>query len=251
MSTGRQRSTSLLKRKFVSAAHLRPKAETPRGTIRKSAVGDRCVFDLNAFLSTSGKGKSILRFKKKEIIFSQGDLADAVFYVTKGSVKLTVVSKTGKEATIAIVSDGFVGEGALAGQTLRIGSATAMTDCELLRINKRTLLDILHREHTLSEMFVTFLLARSLAYEGDLIDQHFNSSEKRLARTLLLLARIGKEGESSQVAPKVSQELLAERIGTTRSRVSTFMNRFRKLGFIHYNGGLVVHSSLLSVVLHD
>jgi len=167
-------------------------------------------------------------------------------------VKLTVVSTAGKEATIGILTEGdFFGEGALAGQIVRMGSAAAMTDCELLRVEKRAMMSALHREHAFSDLFVAYLLARNIRYEEDLVDQLFNSSEKRLARLLLLLAHFGKEGVPQTVIPSISQETLAEMIGTTRSRVSFFMNRFRKLGFIHYNGGLQVHSSLLNIVLHD
>ncbi len=210
------------------------------------------TFDPNTFLATIGAGRTILAVRKKQTIFTQGDPADAVFYVQKGKVRLTVVSKTGKEATIGIVGDRkFLGEGALAGQLLRMGSAVALTDCELLRVEKQAMLHALHREHTLSDLFVAYLLARNIRYEEDLVDQLFNSSEKRLARILLLLAHFGKEGTPETVVPKMSQETLAEMVGTTRSRVSYFMNRFRKLGFIHYNGGLQVHSSLLNVVLHD
>jgi CRP/FNR family cyclic AMP-dependent transcriptional regulator len=213
-------------------------------------------FDPNAFLATIGEGRKILAVRKKQSIFSQGDEAHAVFYVQKGRVKLTVVSKIGKEATIAIVSQGnFFGEGSLAGQPLRMGSAVAMTDCEILRVEKKAMMDVLHREPAFSEMFVSYLLARNIRYEEDLVDQLFNSSEKRLARILLLLAHFGKDGIPETVVPKISQETLAEMVGTTRSRVSFFMNRFRKLGFINYAGGsegaLQVHSSLLSVVLHD
>jgi CRP-like cAMP-binding protein len=191
-------------------------------------------------------------FPKKHNIFAQGDPADAIFYLQTGKVRLTVVSKTGKEATIGILSDGsFFGEGSLAGQVLRMGSATAMTDCAALRIDRKAMVDALHREHTLSDLFVAYLLARNIRYEEDLVDQLFNSSEKRLARVLLMLAHFGKEGVPETVVPKISQETLAEMVGTTRSRVSFFMNRFRKLGFIHYNGGLQVNSSLLNVVLHD
>ena len=224
---------------------------SPAGAVKRS-VG----FDPNIFLATIGDGRKILIAPKKQVIFSQGDEADAIFYVQKGKVRLTVVSKIGKEATIGIVSQGnFFGEGALAGQLLRMGSAAAMTDCEILRVDKKTMIDALHREPTLSEMFVAYLLARNIRYEEDLVDQLFNSSEKRLARVLLLLAHFGKEGIPETVVPKISQETLAEMVGTTRSRVSFFMNRFRKLGFIHYAGGaegaLQVHSSLLNVVLHD
>ena len=191
-------------------------------------------------------------FPKKHNIFAQGDPADAIFYLQTGKVRLTVVSKTGKEATIGILSDGsFFGEGSLAGQALRMGSATAMMDCAALRIDRKAMVDALHREHTLSDLFVAYLLARNIRYEEDLVDQLFNSSEKRLARVLLMLAHFGKEGVPETVVPKISQETLAEMVGTTRSRVSFFMNRFRKLRFIHYNGGLQVHSSLLNVVLHD
>ncbi|MFZ1051154.1 MAG: Crp/Fnr family transcriptional regulator [Candidatus Sulfotelmatobacter sp.] len=213
-------------------------------------------FDPDTFLATIGDGRKILFVPRKEMIFAQGDGADAVFYIQKGKVRLTVVSKVGKEATIGIVSEGnFFGEGSLAGQLLRMGSAAAMTDCELLRVDKKAMMDALHREHAFSDMFVAYLLARNIRYEEDLVDQLFNSSEKRLARVLLLLAHFGKEGVPETVVPKISQETLAHMVGTTRSRVSFFMNRFRKLGFIHYaggaEGGLQVHSSLLNVVLHD
>ena len=214
-------------------------------------------FDPRDFLATIGEGRAILSFEKKRTIFAQGDKADSVFYVQKGKVRLTVVSKAGKEATIGIVNEGdFFGEGSLAGQLLRMGSAAAMTDCDLLRVDKRAMMDALHREHAFSDLFVAYLLARNIRYEEDLVDQLFNSSEKRLARVLLLLAHFGKEGIPETVVPKISQEVLAEMVGTTRSRVSFFLNRFRKLGFIAYDGvihegGLKVHSSLLTVVLHD
>ncbi len=209
-------------------------------------------FNPKTFLATIGEGRKMVSFAKKRPIFTQGDPADAVFYLQKGKVQLTVVSKAGKEATIGIVSEGnFFGEGALAGQLLRMGSASAMTDCELMRVEKKAMIEALHREQSLSDMFVSYLLQRNIRYEEDLVDQLFNSSEKRLARVLLLLAHFGKEGVPELVVPKISQETLAEMVGTTRSRVSFFMNRFRKMGFIHYNGGLEVHSSLLNVVLHD
>ncbi|MFZ1157901.1 MAG: Crp/Fnr family transcriptional regulator [Candidatus Sulfotelmatobacter sp.] len=222
----------------------------------KLAAKKNSGFDPNTFLATMGDGRKILAVPKKQTIFAQGDVAEAVFYVQKGKVRLTVVSKVGKEATIGIVSAGnFFGEGALAGQLLRMGSAAAMTDCEILQVEKKTMMEVLRRERALSEMFVAYLLARNIRYEEDLVDQLFNSSEKRLARVLLLLAHFGKEGIPETVVPKISQETLAEMVGTTRSRVSFFMNRFRKLGFIHYAGGtegaLQVHSSLLNVVLHD
>ena len=209
-------------------------------------------FDPDTFLATIGDGRKILTVPKKHTVFAQGDNADAIFYIQKGKIRLTVVSKIGKEATIAIVSQGnFFGEGSLAGQLLRMGSAAAMTDCEILRVEKKTMMDALHREPALSEMFVAYLLGRNIRYEEDLVDQLFNSSEKRLARVLLLLAHFGKEGIPETVVPKISQETLAEIIGSTRSRVNVFMNKFRKLGFIKYSGGLQVNSSLLSVVLHD
>jgi CRP/FNR family cyclic AMP-dependent transcriptional regulator len=212
-------------------------------------------FDPKTFLSTiDGGGRKIAAFPKKQAIFVQGDSSDAVFYIQNGKVKLTVVSKIGKEATIGILGEGnFFGEGCLTGQTLRLCSATAMTDCSVMRIEKKSMVEVLHREHAFSDMFVAHLLTRNVRYEEDLIDQLFNSSEKRLARILLLLAHFGKEGVHETPIPNISQETLAEMIGTTRSRVSFFMNRFRKLGFIDYHAGdaLQVHSSLLNIVLHD
>ena len=211
-------------------------------------------FDPKAFLSTIDGGRKIAAFAKKQTIFVQGDSSGAVFYIQKGKVKLTVVSKIGKEATIGILNEGdFFGEGCLTGQALRMCSATAMTDCSVMQIDKKSMMEVLHREHAFPDMFVAYLLARNIRYEEDLVDQLFNSSEKRLARILLLLAHFGKEGKPESVVPKISQEMLAEMIGTTRSRVSFFMNRFRKLGFIDYDAGsgLQVHSSLLHVVLHD
>jgi CRP/FNR family transcriptional regulator, cyclic AMP receptor protein len=210
-------------------------------------------FDPKKFLATIGEGRELMDFAKEKIIFTQGDAADAVFYIREGKVRLTVVSKVGKEATLGILREGgFFGEGGLAGQSLRMGSATSMTDCKLLQIDKKAMLLALHQEHTFSDLFVAFLLARNIRYEEDLVDQLFNSSEKRLARILLLLAHFGKGGTPQTVIPKISQEALAAMIGTTRPRVSFFMNRFRKLGFIDYGaGGLQIHSSLLSVVLDD
>jgi CRP/FNR family cyclic AMP-dependent transcriptional regulator len=210
-------------------------------------------FDPHAFLATIGEGRRIVPFQKKQTIFTQGDAAEAVFYIQSGKVKLTVVSNIGKEATIGILSEkDFLGEGCLAGQPLRVAAAMAMTDCELLRIEKKAMMQALHREHALSDMFVAYLLIRNIRYEEDLIDQLFNSSEKRLARVLLLLAHFGKEGVPQTVISAISQETLAEMVGTTRSRVSHFMNNFRKLGFVDYDGsGMQVHSSLLNVVLHD
>jgi CRP-like cAMP-binding protein len=211
------------------------------------------AFDSEKFLATIGVGRKAVAFSKKQTVFTQGDAADSVFYIQAGKVRLAVVSKIGKEATLGILGEGeFFGEGGLAGQPLRMGSATAMTDCELLRIDKKAMMESLHREHEFSDMFMAHLLARNIRYEEDLVDQLFNSSEKRLARILLLLAHFDKEGVPGTVIPKISQGTLAEMIGTTRSRVSFFMNRFRKLGFVDYGGsGLQVHSSLLNVVLHD
>jgi CRP/FNR family cyclic AMP-dependent transcriptional regulator len=221
---------------------------------RVAASRKRSDFDPKTFLSTIDGGRKISTFPKTRTIFAQGDLSDAVFYVQKGKVRLTVVSKTGKEATIGILNEGdFFGEGCLAGQPLRLCSATAITDCSAMRIDKKSMMEVLHREHAFSDMFVAYLLTRNIRYEEDLVDQLFNSSEKRLARMLLLLAHFGKDGKPELVIPKISQEVLAEMIGTTRSRVSFFMNRFRKLGFIDYHAGdaLRVHSSLLNIVLHD
>jgi len=209
-------------------------------------------FDVDQFLTTIGDGRRIIGFRKRQSIYTQGAACDAVFYIRKGKVKLKVVSKAGKEATIAILSPGeFFGESGLAGQSRRIDSAAAMEDSEVMRIEKEAMLTALHRENKLSDMFVAYLLGRNIRYQADLVDQLFNSSEKRLARTLLLLARFGKEGEPDKIIPKISQETLAEMVGTTRSRINFFMNRFRKLGFIDYNGEVEIHSSLLNVVLHD
>jgi CRP/FNR family transcriptional regulator, cyclic AMP receptor protein len=219
----------------------------------KVAAKKRSKFDPKTFLSTIDGGRKIRVLSKRQAIFVQGDASDAVFYILKGKVRLTVVSQSGKEATIGILNEGdFFGEGCLTVQPLRLCSATAMADCSVMRIDKKYMIEVLHREHSLSDMFVAYLLARNIRYEEDLVDQLFNSSEKRLARILLLLAHFGKEGKPEIVIPKMSQESLAEIVGTTRSRVSFFMNRFRKMGFVDYDGdGLQVHSSLLNVVLHD
>ena len=211
-------------------------------------------FDPKEFLSTIGEGRNAATVPKKQIIYTQGDVADAVFYIQEGKVRLTVVSKIGKEATLGILSKGeFFGEGCLVGRPSRMKSATAMTDCELMRIDKKAMMHALHREHMFSDLFVAYLLTRNFRYEEDLVDQLFNSSERRLARILLLLAHFGKEGVPLTVIPQISQETLGEMVGTTRSRVSFFMNKFKKLGFIDYGdgNGLHVHSSLLNVVLHD
>jgi CRP/FNR family cyclic AMP-dependent transcriptional regulator len=211
-------------------------------------------FDPKKFLSTIDGGRKIAAFSNKQTIFAQGDPSDAVFYIQKGKVRLTVVSKVGKEAIIGTLNEGdFFGEGCLTGQLVRLSSATAVTDCSVMRIDKRSMMAVLHREQAFSDMFVAYLLTRNIRYEEDLVDQLFNSSEKRLARVLLLLAHFGKDGKSEVAIPKISQEALAEMVGTTRSRVSFFMNRFRKLGFIDYHAGdeLQVHNSLLNIVLHD
>jgi CRP/FNR family transcriptional regulator, cyclic AMP receptor protein len=213
----------------------------------------RPVFRVEAFLAKSGVGKKIVELKKKAILFGQGDPADSVFYLQKGKVKLTVVSRRGKEATLAFRSAGdFVGEECIAAiQPQRLTTATALMPVTVLRIDRSEMVRVLSQEKAFSEAFVAYLLSRNIRTQEDLIDQLFNSSEKRLARALLLLARFGKDGAPETVIPRISQETLAEMIGTTRSRVSFFMNRFRKLGFIDYNGKLSVHSSLLNVVLHD
>lgn len=215
-------------------------------------LSPKSQFDVDKFLDTIGEGRKIAHVRKKERVYAQGDACDAIFYIKKGRVKLTVISESGKEATVAILNPtDFFGEGCLAAQPRRMGSATAMSDCELMRIENTAMTRALHREHTLSDMFVAYLLGRNIRYEEALVDQLFNSSEKRLARVLLLLARFGKDGKPEKVIPKMSQETLAEMVGTTRSRVSFFMNRFRKLGFIKYNGELEIHSSLVNIILHD
>ena len=211
------------------------------------------TFDAKAFLARVGKGRTVAQYSDNEQIFSQGDAAEHIHYLQKGKVKLSVVSKQGKEAVIAILGPSdFFGEGCLAGQALRMSTATAMSDCSTMRLEKAATVAVLHDEPAFSQLFLSYVLSRNTRIEEDLIDQLFNSSEKRLARVLLLLANFGKEGEPPElVIPKLSQQTLADIIGTTRSRVSFFMNKFRKSGFIEYNGGLKVHSSLLNVVLHD
>jgi len=213
-------------------------------------------FDLKTFLANAGKGRTLADHPKNYLVFLQGDPADSVFYIQKGKIKLTVVSKQGKEAVVAILGAGdFFGEGCLAGQSLRMASATAMSECSIMRLEKAGVVRLLHDQPVFSELLLHHLLSRNIRIEEDLVDQLFNSSEKRLARVLLLLANFGKDGKPELVIPKISQETLAEIIGTTRSRVSFFMNRFRKMGFIQYNGqhtrDLEVHSSLLNVILHD
>ena len=210
------------------------------------------AFDAQAFLDSAGLSRKVRQFKRAEIVFSQGAAAESVMYIQEGGVKITAVSAGGKEAIIAILGPGeFFGEGCLAGQTVRMGNATAITASTVLVIDKKEMQHVLHEQHDLSDLFINFVLTRNIRVEEDLVDQLFNSTEKRLARTLLLLARYGKQDHPQRVLPKVSQETLAEMIGTTRTRVNLFMNKFRKLGFIKYNGGIEINTSLLSVVLHD
>jgi CRP/FNR family cyclic AMP-dependent transcriptional regulator len=213
----------------------------------------RPTFDPKSFLAEVGEGRTVSQYRKDQIVFSQGDPADAVFYIQKGKVKVTVVSDQGKEAVVAILGAGeFCGEGCLAGQARRIATVRAMTECTIMRLQKTSIVRVLHDEPAFSEMFMSHLLARTIRVEEDLVDQLFNSSEKRLARLLLLLANFGKEGRPEPLIARISQETLAEMSGTTRSRVSFFMNKFRRMGFLDYNGeGLEVHSSLLNVILHD
>jgi CRP/FNR family transcriptional regulator, cyclic AMP receptor protein len=218
----------------------------------KSTSLKKGSFDLQGFLDTAGLSRKVGEFKKKETIFSQGDPAKSVLYIQKGGVRLSVVNETGKEAVVAVLGPGdFFGEGCLAGQPIRIGTASAITATTALIIEKKEMIRVLHAEHEFSDRFITHMLSRNIRVEEDLVDQLFNSSEKRLARTLLLLARYGTQDKPQMVLPKISQEMLAEMVGTTRSRVNFFMNKFRKLGFIKYNGGLQINTSLLSVVLHD
>jgi CRP/FNR family cyclic AMP-dependent transcriptional regulator len=214
---------------------------------------EKPAFDCASFLANAGLGRRIVEFRPKETFFAQGDPADSVFYLQKGRAKVTVVSKAGKEATITLLSSGdFIGEEALSGVVgLRMATATAITACTSLKITRDEMVRVMHEEHAFSDLFLKFLLERALRIQADLVDQLFNSSEKRLARILLLMAEFGKPGEPEPLIPKISQETLGEMIGTTRSRVSFFMNRFRKMGFIDYNGRIRVHKSLLNVVLHD
>jgi len=230
----------------------------PRSAIPKPAVviskGEekRPGFNLKEFLARPGAGRTIWPYEAKTVIFSQGDAANSLLYIQKGKVKVTVLSKGGKEAVIAMLGEGdFFGEGCLAGQVLRISTATTITDCFILRMERPKVVEMLHREPLFSERLLAYMLSRTIRIEEDLVDQLFNSSEKRLARALLMLANFGKEGKPETVIPTISQETLADMIGTTRSRVSFFMNKFRRLGFIKYNGTLEVHSSLLNIVLHD
>jgi CRP/FNR family cyclic AMP-dependent transcriptional regulator len=226
---------------------MNPSKRKPNGVARK-----KDAFDAQAFLDSAGVAKRVKEFKRADIIFSQGAAADSVMYIQKGGVKITALSGAGKEAIIAILGPGdFFGEGCLAGQPVRMGNAAAVTPSTLLVIDKQEMQRVLHEQHDLSDLFINFVLTRNIRIEEDLVDQLFNSTEKRLARTLLLLARYGKQDQPHRVLPKVSQETLAEMIGTTRTRVNLFMNKFKKLGFIKYNGGIQINTSLLSVVLHD
>jgi CRP-like cAMP-binding protein len=216
------------------------------------AVKRRLTFNPKSFLAKVDEGRSIHAYPEAHVVFSQGDSADAVFFLQTGKVKITVVSKRGKEAVVAIMgANDFFGEGCLAGQRHRIATAVTMTDSVVVRLEKAAILRVIHQEPAFAELFIAHLLGRTIRAESDLVDQLFNSSEKRLARLLLLLANFGKEDKPEPIITKISQETLAEMIGTTRSRVSFFMNKFRKLGFIHYNGGIQVHSSLLNLVLHE
>jgi CRP/FNR family cyclic AMP-dependent transcriptional regulator len=242
--------------KMAEQAHVLYKGapgREPRGMSNDAMTPKlKPVFDPKLFLSKVGKGRTIADYSKHQVVFAQGDQADAVFYLQKGKMKLTVVSNAGKEAIIAILGPGdFVGEGCLASQPVRLATATAISNSTIIRLEKAAMIRVLHDEPAFSEMFVSYLLSRNMRIEEDLVDQLFNSSEKRLARVLLLLANFGKEGKPEPAIAKISQETLAEMIGTTRSRVSFFMNKFRKMGFIEYNGELHIHSSLLNIVLHD
>jgi CRP/FNR family cyclic AMP-dependent transcriptional regulator len=229
-----------------------PKSNSPVKRSTASKSGGHNSFDPAVFLATSAQGRDIQSFAKREVIFAQGADADAVFYIKKGKVKVSLVSKEGKEAVIALLGpDEFVGEGCLIGQRLRLATASAITACELMRVTKKEIQRVLRHEPEFSQMFISHILARNARVEEDLVDQLFNSTEKRLARLLLLLANFGKDGKAEPIIAKISQETLAEMIGTTRSRVSHFMNKFRQLGFIDYNGHLEVHNSLVGVLLAD
>jgi len=235
----------------VAEMSFGPKSKPVRQRARAKSA-DPELFDPAAFLATAAVGREISKYSKKQIIFAQGDDADAVFYIKKGKVKVSVVSKQGKEAVVALLGpDEFVGEGCLIGQPKRLATAAAMTECETMRVTKAEIRRVLRDEPAFSQMFVAHILARNARVEEDLVDQLFNSTEKRLARLLLLLANFGKEGQTQPILAKISQETLAEMIGTTRSRVSHFMNKFRQLGFIDYNGHLEVHNSLVGVLLAD
>ncbi|MGA2096230.1 MAG: Crp/Fnr family transcriptional regulator [Candidatus Acidiferrum sp.] len=229
-------------RRIASSSSIKPKGKST----------EKLAFDAQTFLDSAGVARKVKEFKSPEAIYAQGDAAGSVMYLQTGGVKLSVLNEVGREAVVAILGPGdFFGEGSLAGQPVRMGTATAIVPSTVLVIEKSEMFKVLHAEHGLSDLFIKFMLARNIRIEADLVDQLFNSSEKRLARTLLLLARYGKQDQPHGVLPKMSQETLAEMIGTTRSRVNFFMNKFRKLGFIKYNGGLQINTSLLSVVLHE
>jgi CRP/FNR family transcriptional regulator, cyclic AMP receptor protein len=224
-------------------------AAKPPGRVK---VGSKKAFSAQDFLDSAGVARKVEEFKKKERVFAQGDPCKDVLYIQKGGVRLSVVNESGKEAVVAVLGPGdFFGEGCLAGQPIRIGSATAIVATTVLKIEKKEMIRVLHAEHAFSDRFISYMLSRNIRVEEDLVDQLFNSTEKRLARTLLLLARYGSVDKPQTVLPKISQEMLAEMVGTTRSRVNVFMNKFRKLGFIQYNGKIQINTSLLSVVLHD
>ncbi len=258
MPTG---SSSRPTKRILSIVPRRSVKPAPRGTAKPSQLPtpktqpkNRDVgFNPEIFLATTGLGRRVLTLKKNAVAYAQGDPADALFYVQRGQLRVTVTSANGKEATIALVGAGeFVGENCMvSAHPVRLATATAMTDCALLRISKADMVRVLHEQHELSDMFVSFLLTKNARIQADVVDQLFNSSEKRLARILLLLAQFGKESKPETVVPKISQEVLAEMIGTTRSRVSFFMNRFRKLGFIEYNGEIRIHNTLLNIFLQE
>jgi CRP/FNR family cyclic AMP-dependent transcriptional regulator len=233
--------TSSSRRKSVKVRRS-PKGKIPKGS----------AFDVKSFLDSAGLGRKVTKLRAKEIVFAQGDPATNVIYIQEGSVKLAVVNESGKEGVVAVLGPGdFLGEGCLAGQSICMATATAINPTTVLVIAKEEMIRVLHREHEFSDRFIEYMLARNIRVEADLVDQLFNSTEKRLARTLLLLARYGEQGQPDQWLPKVSQEMLAEMIGATRPRVNFFMNKFRKLGLIQYNGGLKIDKSLLSIVLHE
>jgi CRP/FNR family transcriptional regulator, cyclic AMP receptor protein len=236
------RKKAAVRKRPGRAVKARPKAKTTR----------RLPFDGPSFVASVGTGRTSTTYETKQIVYRQGDPADAVYYIQAGKVQLTVVSEQGKEGVIAMLGTGeFFGEGCIARQPLRMASASAMVRSTIVRIEKAVMLRLLHEQPAMSEIFMSFLLSRNVQIEADLVDQLFNSSERRLARLLLLLANYGKDGKMESVIPSINQEILAARVGTTRSRISYFMNKFRKLGFIEYNGGLKVHSSLLNVIVHD
>jgi len=235
-----------------SSGDVMQKIANSRNIKSKTKSTQKPVFDTQAFLDTAGVARKVKEFKRAKVVYAQGDAANSVMYVQSGGVKLSVVNEVGKEAVVAILKPGdFFGEGSLAGQPVRMGTATSITPSTVLVIEKSEMFKVLHEQHAFSDRFLTFMLARNIRIEEDLIDQLFNSSEKRLARALLLLARYGKEDQPQGVLPKVSQETLSEMVGATRARINFFMNKFRKLGFIKYNGGLQINRSLLTVVLHE